>query len=99
MLYAVAADAAAGAPQVERELAASSSGPVQLRAVVRAGGAVEWSYRTGEGNFTAVPGPAFAAKVGHWVGAKVGIFAAGAAGTSADFTSFQVGPAALSAVR
>ena len=99
LVYAIATDAAAGAPQVERELAATISGPVQLRAVVRAGGAVAWSYRTGDGDFTAVPGPAFPAKVGHWVGAKVGIFAAGAAGASADFARFQVGPASLSAVR
>jgi len=61
---------------------------------VRDGAKVEWAYAVGDGPFTAIPLPPFAATEGRWVGAKVGLFVAGAPGAFADFADFRV--AALS---
>jgi beta-xylosidase len=67
------------------------TGPVHLRVTVTDGGKCRFSYRTDGKVFTPL-GDEFTANVGRWVGAKVGLFAAGAAGSSADYDSFQVGP-------
>ena len=68
------------------------SGPVQLRVDVVTGGKCRFSYSLDGKTFTPL-GDLFTANVGRWVGAKVGLFAAGSAGTTADFDWFHVGPA------
>lgn len=90
LVLAIAREAARGRAQEELVVADAISGPVQLRAEVRPGGRVEWSYRTGGGGFMPVNGPAFTATVGRWVGAKVGVFAAGTAGAFVDIDWFRV---------
>jgi len=94
LVYSVALGAAKGGAEVEHEIAAEVTGPVRLRATVRDGAKVEWAYAVGDGPFTAIPLPPFAATEGRWVGAKVGLFVAGAPGAFADFADFRV--AALS---
>lgn len=69
------------------------AGPVHLRVTVADGGKCRFSYSTDGQDFAPV-GDAFTANVGRWVGAKVGLFAAGDRGTHADYGSFLVGPAA-----
>jgi len=88
-----------GAPDAGREEAVASlpapEGPVQLRVEWRSGGQCRFSTSFDGRNFTAV-GPVFAARPGRWVGAKVGLFAAAAAGqvarASADFDWLRVAP-------
>lgn len=67
------------------------SGPVHLRVDVANGGKCRFSYSLDGKSFTPV-GDTFTANVGRWVGAKVGLFATGTAGTTADYDSFLVGP-------
>jgi hypothetical protein len=55
------------------------------------GGQCRFSYSLDGKTFTPLGEP-FTANVGRWVGAKVGVFAAGSAGATADYDSFLVGP-------
>jgi hypothetical protein len=55
------------------------STPVSLRVEVAPGGLCTFSFSTDGEHFNPVGGP-FTAAAGKWVGAKVGLFAAGAAG-------------------
>jgi hypothetical protein len=70
-------------------------GPVQLRATWQPGGLVRFSVSFDGVGFTHFE-PIFEAKAGRWVGAKIGLFAAEAAGSStgaaADFAWFRVTP-------
>jgi len=68
------------------------TGPVHLRVEVADGGKCRFSYSMDGKAFTPL-GDTFTANVGRWVGAKAGLFAAGASGTHADYDSFLVGPA------
>ncbi len=67
------------------------AGPVHLRVEVAEGGKCRFSYSLDGKVFTPV-GDTFTASVGRWVGAKAGLFAAGAPGAHADFDFFHVGP-------
>ncbi len=85
---------AMGKPVATGKTAADKiSGPVHLRVDVAAGGKCRFSYSLDGKAFTPLGEP-FTANVGRWVGAKVGLFAAGAAGTSADYDAFLVGSTA-----
>ncbi len=64
--------------------------PVHLRVEVAAGGKCRFSYSLDGKTFKPLGEP-FTASVGRWVGAKVGLFAAGAAGGFADYDAFLVG--------
>jgi len=68
------------------------TGPVHLRVGVTDGGLCRFSYSLDGKSFTPL-GEAFTANVGRWVGAKIGLFAAGGGGSPADFDSFHVAPA------
>ncbi len=68
------------------------NGPVHLRVEVADGGKCRFSYSL-DGKIFSPVGETFTANVGRWVGAKVGVFAAGGAGATADYDSFHVGPA------
>lgn len=71
--------------QVARE---KFTGPVHLRVDVAEGGHCRFSYSRDGKIFTPL-GDTFTATAGHWVGAKVGLFAAGERGY-ADFGHFHV---------
>ena len=76
-------------PLVEEVAFESAPGPVYLRVTVRAGALCRFSYSRDGAKFLAAGGE-FKASVGRWVGAKVGLFAAGATGAYADFDWFHV---------
>jgi beta-xylosidase len=74
----------------EKVVAGKVTGPVQLRVDVGPDAQCRFSYSLDGRTFTPL-GDAFTASVGRWVGAKVGLFAAGASGY-ADFGPFVVEP-------
>ena len=79
-------------------------GPVWVSVLVQRGGVCRFAFSTDGATFTDT-GHEFTATPGHWVGAKVGLFASAPAGSAlrgqADFNWFQVSPpeSALSADR
>lgn len=75
----------------ETPLADHVTGAIELRVTVTAGARCHFSFSRDGQSFTPVDGE-FTAVVSRWVGAKVGLFAlaAGTAGATADFDSFQV---------
>ncbi|HLP25373.1 MAG TPA: glycoside hydrolase, partial [Acidobacteriota bacterium] len=82
----------------EQELAAldvRAAGALHLRVVVTEGARCRFFYSTDSAAFTAI-GPEFQASSSHWVGAKVGLFAAARPGVTsqgyAQFDSFLVAP-------
>lgn len=81
----------------EHELAAleTTEADVQLRVSVGAGARCTFAFSRDGKTFTPI-GPEFQATSSHWVGAKVGLFAATAPGTKsdgcADFDWFRVAP-------
>jgi len=77
--------------ETEKVIAGQLAGPVYLRVEVAAGGRCRFSFSVDGRTFTAL-GDVFTASVGRWVGAKVGLFAAGAESTFADFEDFVVEP-------
>jgi beta-xylosidase len=77
--------------ETEKVIAGQLAGPVYLRVEVAAGGRCRFSFSVDGRTFTAL-GDVFTASVGRWVGAKVGLFAAGAESTFADFGDFVVEP-------
>jgi hypothetical protein len=63
---------------------------VLLRATVRDGGLVTFSWSPDAQRWHLVNATPFKASVGRWVGAKIGLFALGSPEAHADFHSFQV---------
>jgi rhamnogalacturonyl hydrolase YesR/beta-xylosidase/lysophospholipase L1-like esterase len=88
----VARDADRGAAESE-QASVAIDGPVDLRVSVAPEAICRFSYGGG-GEFKTI-GTAFAARPGRWIGAKVGLFAGGAAGGHADFASFTLEPAQI----
>jgi beta-xylosidase len=90
---AVATNASAGAPERESPPVPVSRAVVFLRVKVSAGAVCAFSFST-DGDAFAPVGDAFQAKPGRWIGATVGIFAAGTAPAPeagyADFDWFRV---------
>ena len=90
LVHAVRRDASKGEPQQETIVARNVRGPVSVRVTVREGGKCAFSYSLDGNTYVEVAGE-FTAREARWVGAKVGVFAAGAGG-HADFTHFTVAP-------
>lgn len=63
--------------------------PVRLRMEMAEGAVARFSYSLGQGPFKEA-GPPFAASMGRWVGAQVGLFAATEPGGFADIDYFRV---------
>ena len=82
-------EAAKGAPQDALPSPVLVKGPVFLRVTVRDGGKCAFSYSLDGETFASLGGE-FTATVGRWVGAKVGVFAAGSG--HADFDWFRITP-------
>lgn len=90
-LVQVTVKTAAEKPAVSEKVVADKiTGPVHLRVEVGAGARCRFSYSLDGRTFTPL-GDDFTATVGRWVGAKVGLFAAGSGG-HADFEGFTVAP-------
>jgi beta-xylosidase len=93
VVTATATSAADGA--AEREVAAAPfrGGTIYLRATVRPGAVVDFSYSADNRSFVPL-GASFTAKPGRWVGAKIGLFAASPPGTGhpgfAEFDWFHI---------
>jgi beta-xylosidase len=92
LVLATLREAVKGGPQQETVLQPRVAGPVWLRVTVRDGGRCRFGFSTDGEIFTPAGDGEFTATVGRWVGAKVGIFAAGSAGTAADYDWFRVTP-------
>ncbi len=85
--------------RVDNQNAASAtapSGPVRLRVDVQDGGLCTFLYAASDGGGFAVLGEPFQATKGHWIGARVGLYAvappAAAPGAHADFHGFYFHP-------
>ncbi len=95
LVWAVRPEAATGAPQEEHLLIERLAGPVWLSVLVHPGARCRFAFSTDGETFTDT-GREFTATAGHWVGAKVGLFAAAPAGAAAaghaDFDWFRVQP-------
>jgi beta-xylosidase len=87
--------AALGDAQNVHVLAETVTGTIWLRVTVRTGAQCQFSFST-DGDSFKDAGEPFAATCGHWVGAKVGLFASAPAGAlargHADFSAFRVQP-------
>jgi beta-xylosidase len=92
VVLAVRKEAVKGEPQQETIVPGAVAGPLWLRVTVRDGGRCRFSCSRDGEKFIPVGGE-FAAAAGRWVGAKVGLFAAGSTTATADYDLFQVGPA------
>lgn len=93
LVFATRADAAKGSPQQERLLVEHPAGPVWLCVVVHPGGHCRFGFSTDGETFTD-SGQEFTATKGHWIGAKVGLFASAPATAPArghaDFNGFKM---------
>ena len=69
----------------------SGTGPVYLRVSVNDDAICRFAFSVDGKSYSDVGEP-FKASVGHWVGAKVGLFAAGDSAAFADFQSFRIEP-------
>jgi len=79
-------------PDIVETVIGKDIGPsVHLRVEVRAGGRCRFAYSGDGENFLPV-GDEFKASVGHWVGAKFGLFASSPNGAHADFDWVRVEP-------
>jgi beta-xylosidase len=82
-------------PQETSVLSENLTGPFWLRATVRAGARCRFAFSTDGERFTDA-GREFTATFGHWVGAKIGLFAASRTATTspghADFDWFRIEP-------
>jgi beta-xylosidase len=65
--------------------------PVHLRMAVGAGGQTSFSF-SGDGVNFVPAGTPFTAAMGRWVGAQIGLFAAGASGAYADIDYLRITP-------
>lgn len=92
VVLATRPDATKGAPQLEHVLAAAPAAEAFLRVTVRTGARCRFSVSADGSRFEPVGAGDFTASVGRWVGAKVGVFAAGATGARADVDWFRVEP-------
>ena len=95
LVYSVCLGADKGGSPHETVIALPSGaepGRITLRVSVRAEGHCEFAYALNGTDFSPVEVPVFTASVGQWVGAKVGLFALGAAGTHADFDWIRFTP-------
>jgi beta-xylosidase len=96
VVFAHRPDAAQGGPQQEQVLLEPFTGPIHLQVVVGAGGECRFAFSSDGEHFTDA-GRTFTATCGHWVGAKVGLFASVPAPATrrghADFEWFRVQPA------
>lgn len=93
LVWARRPDAAQGARQEEALLIEHVDRPVWLSLLVHPGGRCRFAFSTDGEHFTDT-GRDFTAAPGHWVGAKVGLFAAAESAASgyADFDWFRVQP-------
>lgn len=93
LVWAVRPDAASALPQDEHLLIEHLQGPVWLSILVHPGGRCRFAFSTDGESYTD-SGRDFNATIGHWVGAKIGLFAAKPAGGKpaghADFDWFRV---------
>lgn len=93
VVLALRPDATGGEPQQEHVFIGHPAGPVWLRILVRSGGGCRFAFST-DGERFIDTGREFTATCGHWVGAKIGLFAsAPATGPQrghADFDWFRV---------
>ena len=92
LVLAICREAPKGEAQSESVVLPELAGPVTLRVTVSPGARCRFSFSRDGVKFTPVGETAFTATVGRWVGAKVGLFTAGAAGAHADWAWFHVGP-------
>jgi beta-xylosidase len=96
VVQALRANASEDGPQDMSVLRENVDGPVWLRVTVYTGGRCVFAFSP-DGECFIDAGREFTAVRGHWVGAKVGLFAASPAGTQsrghADFEWFRVRPA------
>jgi len=94
LVFATRHNAVQGAPEDVQVLTAVPAAAGDLRVTVRAGAKCRFEFISADGEVTIPLRSAgdFTATVGRWVGAKVGVFAAGSAGAKADFAWFRVGP-------
>lgn len=72
-----------GNPDTEAERVPLQRPSVRLRATVEDGGRIQFSYATADSDFEPIGGP-FQAQQGHWIGAKIGLFAVQSAGSSVE---------------
>ena len=91
LVHAVRREAVKSQPEEESLPFGLSHLSIQVRVTVTAGGKCQFAYSYDGVSFTNIGEP-FTATVGRWVGAKVGLFAAGSAGAYADFDFFRVTP-------
>ncbi len=95
LVLATRPEAAKGEAQEEHLLIERLTGPVWLSVLVHPGARCRFAFSTDGETFTDT-NREFTATVGHWVGAKVGLFAAAPAGAAsaghADFDWFRVQP-------
>ncbi|MCX6953599.1 MAG: glycoside hydrolase 43 family protein [Verrucomicrobia bacterium] len=93
LVLAQCAEAQTGSGEVELASAPVAGARVMLRVSVGAGAQCQFSFSVDGGACTTI-GPAFQARSSKWVGAKVGVFAAGGAGAAgaghADFDWFRL---------
>ncbi|HVZ63002.1 MAG TPA: glycoside hydrolase 43 family protein [Lacunisphaera sp.] len=92
LVLATRSEAAKGAPQVEQVLAAAPAAEAFLRVTVRTDAKCRFAFSVDGSQFVPVGDGDFPASPDRWVGAKVGIFAAGSNGAHADFDWFRVEP-------
>jgi beta-xylosidase len=76
VVFATRKEAATDGPQNVKLVRDGVTGPVWLRVTVRAGGKCRFAFSVNETDFVDA-GDEFTATCGHWVGAKVGLFASG----------------------
>jgi beta-xylosidase len=98
VVQAVRVKAADDGPQDLQVLRENVTGPVWLRVTVQTGGRCVFAFST-DGEFFTDAGRDFTATCGHWVGAKVGLFASAPASArsrgQADYDWFRVTSAGL----
>lgn len=92
VVLATRKEAVKGAPEEIVTVPAGSAPPRYFRLTVREGGKCRFSFSADGEHFTAI-GDEFTATVARWVGAKVGVFATGSAGATADIDWVRVAPA------
>jgi beta-xylosidase len=85
LVLATRPEAVKGEAQQAAVIVPAVNGPVWLRVTVRDKGKYRFSYSLDGQKFLPAGESEITATVGRWVGAKVGVFAAGTPGAAADF--------------